>query len=49
MKKFRDVLRELEDVLMVAFKVLSLGMAISVVFLVEALGIWKVWAMVARQ
>jgi len=46
MKKAKDALREFEEVLMEIFKVLSFSMAISVVLLVEAWGITKVWGIV---
>jgi hypothetical protein len=46
MQKLKSALRELEEVLMELFKVLSFSMAVSVVLLVEAWGISKVWAIV---
>jgi hypothetical protein len=48
MKRITDALRELEDMLMVAFKVLSLCLAIIVVLIVEGGGIMKVWMIVTH-
>ena len=49
MKKTKDCLRDLEEVLLLCFKVSSFLMAVAVVLLVEALGIEKVWNIVSGR
>ena len=49
MNRVKNTIRQLEEVLMEIFKVLSFGMAICVVLLVEAWGIIKVWGIVFAE